>query len=950
MSVMEDEQEVDISFPDYGFYSVQDEVSRRYSRTGKHKILAQKYDASLMKYRYSDETEKSSPYDKARSDSESPSPSDSAGSYQGVYSPQLAQRNEEVRDTLWNSSRKPRRSFIEDESTSTWISPGVHPGVTDPFEKDHRHPVAELKTSDQQFVFENAYQSNSWLEDDHHILDKTGTSDEEVRNECTDEDPRVEESYREPPPPYSVAVRSSKVPSSYRDIAPRLSEDLHELPDTGDLMEDLEGSEQDQELTYHNSDLEEPVRPQVDISNQADVSVWAELVQIDESEDENPALHNSSGIITESKERRTSSPDRHIRFVLEAKRAKSDPEDITKTAVGINWMGSEDVQYSNRYETGGVGAYEEHQGGKTGLTPLVDEVFSYPSTSDNAAPTGDTGIYGLDNPSYAYDVEESYRNSTSIDHRRHTTQPLRSDMVHRQAIDWYGKGPVYDSSQSSTLDSVFTERSWSSEVGRPRAFRQKRRVYPKPRDPVGDLGDGLKSKSGRRAKDKDINRLHQSRSFNSPMTGSRGRGHRASKVSEDDLRRSIVKRELELFMQRKTGKDGHPNSRRVGSREKAEPTAASKHNKSVTEPTLLKLYDPQHRTHRHDKAGNHLPTQQAKADPRWVGPNSRTFSDDDIRKTVPLRNSGIGGKKDRPLTYPNDVNRPFSQLISREDNFDILNDLNRINKDRQPLQSQRHTRVPKQPLSSNDRHHSDRGDIVRRHDRGHHPTELRKPRDATGNMSQLPPKPQRQITRGDSQATGHIHPVGKPQLKSYQTRERHLPPSGRTRDGSGRTSGMPATSEFSARAVHPEPIPGNKPANEPARTDLERANPTNEAVPEVSRPEASRADSNNNQPGQKSDSGFSNYRFLSVMAALWFFPIGIWALRKSHQVDSRVKANDLPGARRASKSARNHAIAAFVVLGFIMLILIARLIEITIDPRKTFIQYYKIVPDEVDSI
>lgn len=68
------------------------------------------------------------------------------------------------------------------------------------------------------------------------------------------------------------------------------------------------------------------------------------------------------------------------------------------------------------------------------------------------------------------------------------------------------------------------------------------------------------------------------------------------------------------------------------------------------------------------------------------------------------------------------------------------------------------------------------------------------------------------------------------------------------------------------------------------------------------------------------------------------------------QVDSHVKAKDLPGARNASKSARNHAIAAFVVLGFIVLILIARLIEITIDPRKTFIQYYEIVPEEVDRI
>nr|XP_054756883.1 uncharacterized protein LOC129262938 [Lytechinus pictus] len=941
---MEDEHEVDISFPDYGFYSVQDEVSRRYSRTGKHRILAQKYDASLMKYRYSDETEKSSPYDKPRSDSESPSSSDSAGSYQGVYSPQLAQRNEEVRDTLWNSPRKPRRSFIEDESTSTWISPGVHPGVTDPFEKDHRHPVADLKTSDQQFVFENG-----WLEDDHHIQDKAGTSDEEVRNECTDENPRVEESHREPPPPYSVAVRSSKAPSSYRDIVPRLLEDLQGLPDTGDLIEDPEGSDQDQELTYHNSDLAKPVdRPQVDIINQADVSVWAELVHIDESEDENPALPHSSGIITESKERRTSSSDRHIRFVLEAKRATSDPEDITKTAAGINWMDCVDVQHNNHYVSGGDRAYEQHQGGTIGLTPLVDEVFSYPSTSDNAAPSGNTEIYGLDNPSYAYDVEESYSNSTSVDHLRHTTQPVRSDMVHRQAIDWYGKGPVYDSSQSSTLDSVFTERSWSSEVGRPRAFRQKRRVYPKPRDPVGDRGDGLKSKSGRRAKDKDINRLHQSRSFNTPMTGNGGRGHRASKVSEDDLRRSIVKRELEFFMQRKAGKNGHPNSKRVGSRENAEPTAASKHDKGVTKQTSLKLYDPQHRGHRHDKAGNYLPTQQAKADPRWVGPNSRTFSEDDIRKAVPLRNSGIGGKKDRPLTYPNDVNRPLSQLISREDNIEILNDLNRINKNRQPSQSQRHTQVHRQPLSSNDRHNSDRGDIVRRQDGGHHPTEPRKPRD--GNMSQLPPKPQRQIFRGDSQAAGHIHPVGNPQSKPYPTRERHLPPSGRTRDGSERTSGMSATSQPSARSVYPEPVPDKKPANEP-RTDIERANPASEAVPEVSRPEASRPDSNNNnQPGRKSDSSFSNYRFLSVMAALWFFPIGIWALRKSHQVDSRVKAKDLPGARRASKSARNHAIAAFVVLGFIMLILIARLIEIAIDPRKTFIQYYKIVPDEVDSI
>ena len=35
---------------------------------------------------------------------------------------------------------------------------------------------------------------------------------------------------------------------------------------------------------------------------------------------------------------------------------------------------------------------------------------------------------------------------------------------------------------------------------------------------------------------------------------------------------------------------------------------------------------------------------------------------------------------------------------------------------------------------------------------------------------------------------------------------------------------------------------------------------------------------------ETTENSFSNWRFLSTMAAFWFFPIGIWALRKSRQV------------------------------------------------------------------
>lgn len=251
---MEYEHEEDISFPDHGFYSVQDESHRRYSRTGKHRILAQKYDASLMKYRYSDETEKSSPYSKTLSDSDSPAPSDSAGSYQGVYSPQLAQRNGNFKDTPWTSSREPRRSLIDEESASTWISPGVHPAITGPFEKN-QHPFPDSLTRDKQFDFENVDPRDHWLSDGSSHRGKLGSIDEseqrsyERRNNETSDDP----SHREPPPPYSVAVRSSKgpAPRSYLDIVPELTKDLQGLPDIEKLLEDLEGSEPHPESPYH---------------------------------------------------------------------------------------------------------------------------------------------------------------------------------------------------------------------------------------------------------------------------------------------------------------------------------------------------------------------------------------------------------------------------------------------------------------------------------------------------------------------------------------------------------------------------------------------------------------------------------------------------------------------------------------------------------------------------
>ncbi|XP_003724939.1 uncharacterized protein LOC100892457 [Strongylocentrotus purpuratus] len=994
---MEYEHDEDLSFPDHGFYSVQDESHRRYSRTGKHRILAQKYDASLMKYRYSDETEKSSPYSKTLSESDSPVPSDSAGSYQGVYSPQLAQRNGNFKDTPWTSSKEPRRSLIDEESASTWISPGVHPAITGPFEKI-RHPFPDSLTTDNKFDFENVDPGDHWLTDDSSHRDNIGSMDESEQRtfERTNNEPSDDPSHREPPPPYSVAVRSSKgpAPRSYLDIVPELTKDLQGLPDIDRLLENLEGSKSHPELPYHNSDFAKPAdKLQVDIINQPNVSVWAELVHIDESEDEKPLRPNNGIIITENRERRASSPDRHIRFVLEGKRGQSDPEDITRASESIDWMGPEirELQARDPYdaEVGRDQAYEQHHGEPVGLTPLVDEVFSYPRTSDDAAPEDESSQnYGLDNPGYAYNIEE-LNNYTSVDQHRPTKKPVSSDSVRRRAIDWYGKGHVYDSSQSSTLDSVFTERSWASDVGQPRAYRQKRRVYPKPKDPVGDLGDGLQSKLGRKTIDKENDRLHQSSSARSRKPGdkdemgqSRGHGapsggeHPRQEAQEGDVRRSLIKQELDLFMQRKSGPNSHSTSKRVGPLESRRPSAERSYNSRIaSKATSASPHRPQQRAY---IAGEHPLNSKGRTQLNSTRVNSRpkprTFSDEHLHRAVPLRNPALVGKNDRPLTYPNDINRPFLQLIFQEDNNAIRNNLNKINENNPPSQRLRPTQEPRQHLSSKHPHRPGRDDNLRPHEqRPHRPHTTRRPSDNKGNRSQLPPKPQRHIRHDDSQPAGHVHPPGKPSLQTHPTHDRHhqYKPSNerRTRENNEITSNMSAVSQVPHRHVRPEPSANtnekvnHRPANERrSRGEIEETSPTIVTVSEV--PQLRRdpeTPPSNNQQGQqgeqtpasrkKSDTGtFSNHRFFSVMAAIWFFPIGIWALRKSHQVDSHVKAKDLPGARKASKSARNHAIAAFVLFGFIVLILIARLIEITIDPRKTFIQYYEIVPEEVDRI
>lgn len=679
---------------------------------------------------------------------------------------------------------------------------------------------------------------------------------------------------------------------------------------------------------YLFSDFATPAdKLQVDITNQPNVSVWAELVHIDESEDEKPLRPNNGIIITENRERRASSPDRHIRFVLERSRGQSDPVDFTRSSENINWRDPEirELQENDPYdaEVRGDREYEHHHGGHVGMTPLVDEVFSYPRTSDNAAPGNERSeTYGLDNPGYAYNIEE-LNNHTSVDRHRPTRKPVSSDIVRRRAIDWYGKGQVYDSSQSSTLDSVFTERSWASDVGQPRAYRQKRRVYPKPKDPVGDLGDGLQSKLGRKTVDKESDRLHQSSSARSRKPGDKderfqsrwhgeplGGEQARQEAQEGDVRRSLIKQELDLFMQRKSGPNSHSTSKRVGPVESRRPSAAGSHNsRNASRATSAMPYRQQHRAYRGGEhpLNNKVHTQvnSTRVNSR---PKPRTFSDEDLHRAVPLRNPALVGKKDRPLTYPNDINRPFSQLILQEDNNATRNDLNKINENNLPSQRLRPTQEPRQHHSSQHPHRPGRDDNLRPHEqRPHRPHTTRRPSENKGKLSLLPPKPQRHLRHDDPQPAGHVHPPGKPSLQTHPTHDRHhhYKPSNerRTRENNEITLNMSAVSQVPHRHIRPEPSAStnekvnHRPANERrTRGDIEGTSPTIATVSEV--PQLRRdpeTPPDHNQQGQqgeqtpasgkKSDTGtFSNHRFFSVMAAIWFFPIGIWALRKSHKV------------------------------------------------------------------
>ena len=347
----------------------------------------------------------------------------------------------------------------------------------------------------------------------------------------------------------------------------------------------------------------------------------------------------SNGImVTRSKGRRTSSPDRHIRFKL-----NTEQKDTTETirhgqpptdVHGVKAQREEKRYNRPEFRTRGYVDRVPFTNSvhRNYFEPDDDNVFELPKKTRN------TSNQGYDNMAYDDTSADSQRNLYSG--KINTRSSVRKQ-------DPYTDAPGYDSSQTSTLDSVFTERSWQSDRGRPTKFREKRRVYPKPKDPVGDIGDGLKTKlsNGHRRDHRRVPQQyltaegHVARRTTDKLDYQKRKRKVSNQepsqelpmTSKADIRKSLIRRELQLFVRRELTKESFRTSGRYYLQ--GDPRFSSRNAKD------------------HHLHGNRRPSED-----NIKGGYHHSHA------AGQLRNQTTRAKHVRPITYPNNLNEPHTGI------------------------------------------------------------------------------------------------------------------------------------------------------------------------------------------------------------------------------------------------------------------------------------------------